>query len=269
MVKQLSKGLLTNYGRSLAYVSLHFNRLPHHISIDELNAYFYRSTEVEGKSISYFKHAVFALRFWFRIFGMEDAAIKLPSIKKNQTLPVVLSKQECKQLFKAPPSFKHRYLLAFAYAAGLRMNELRLIKISDVDLNRKCIHIRQGKGKKDRYVVLSNLLADKLGMYLAEVNPQVYLFEGLTPGQPMGERSIQYVINEALKRTDIKKSASMHTLRHSFATHLLEDGVDLHSIQKALGHTDLRTTMMYLHIAQIKAKAVHSPFDTLYSHGKA
>lgn len=263
-MQQLSRGLLTNYGRSVAYVALHFNRLPHLVSIDELNAYFYRSTEVEGRSISYFKHAVFGLRFWFRMYGMDDHAIKLPSIKKNNTLPVVLSKQECRALFKAPQSFKHRYLLAFAYGCGLRMNELRLLKISDVDLDRKCIHIRMGKGKKDRYVLLSKLLSDKFYAYLAAVNPRVYLFEGQIPGEPMGERSIQYVINEALKRTDIKKPASMHTLRHSYATHLLEDGVDIHSIQRLLGHSDLRTTMVYLHVAQIRSKPAHSPLDTLY-----
>lgn len=256
--------MLTNYGRSIAYVALHFNRLPHLISIDELNAYFYRCTEVEGRSISYFKHAVFGLRFWFRMYGMDDCAIKLPSIKKNNTLPVVLSKQECKVLFKAPRSFKHRYLLAFAYGGGLRMNELRMLKISDVDLERKCIHVRMGKGKKDRYVLLSRLLSDKFYEYLAAVNPRVYLFEGQIPGEPMGERSIQYVVNEALKRTDIKKQVSMHTLRHCFATHLLEDGVDIHSIQRLLGHSDLRTTMVYLHVAQIRVRPAHSPLDSLY-----
>lgn len=263
-VLQLSRGLLTNYGRSIAYVAIHFNRLPHHVSIEELNAYFYRSTEVEGRSLSYFKHAVFGLRFWFRMYGMDDHALKLPSIKKNNTLPIVLSKPECKELFKAPRTFKHRYLLAFAYGCGLRMNELRLLKITDVDLERMCVHVRMGKGKKDRYVLLSKLLAAKFYAYLAAVNPRVYLFEGQIPGEPMGERSIQYVINEALKKTKIGKLASMHTLRHSYATHLLEDGVDIHSIQRLLGHSDLRVTMVYLHVAQIRTKPAHSPLDSLY-----
>lgn len=176
-----------------------------------------------------------------------------------------MSKEECKALFKAPRTFKHRYLLTFAYGCGLRMNEIRLLKISDVDVERKCVHIRMGKGKKDRYVLLSHLSATKFYQYLAEVNPRVYLFEGQIPGEPMGERSIQYVINEALKKTNIKKAVSMHTLRHSYATHLLEDGVDIHSIQRLLGHSDLRTTMVYLHVAQIKAKPAHSPLDSLYN----
>jgi site-specific recombinase XerD len=189
----------------------------------------------------------------------------MPSIKKEEKLPTVLSKQECRELFKMPRWFKHRYLLTFAYAGGLRMNELRLLKISDVDLQRKQIHIRQGKGKKDRYVVLSNLLAQKFQQYLDEVKPQVYLFEGQIAGQPMGERSIQYIINEALKKSTIKKEVSMHTLRHSFATHLMEDGIDIHSIQRLLGHSDIRTTIVYLHVAQVKPRLAHSPLDSLYN----
>jgi site-specific recombinase XerD len=218
----------------------------------------------QKQSLSYFKQTVFGLRYWFRLFELDDQALKLPAIKKTFTLPVVLSKEECRILFKAPRSLKHRFLLAFAYGSGLRMNELRMMKIADVDLHRKQVHVRMGKGKKDRYVVLSCLLSDKFQFYLDEVKPRVYLFEGQTPGEPMGERSVQYVINEAVQKTEIKKSISMHTLRHSFATHLLEDGIDLHSIQRLLGHSDIRTTLIYLHIAQVKPRLAHSPLDTLY-----
>lgn len=121
-----------------------------------------------------------------------------------------------------------------------------------------------GKGKKDRYVILSNIIADKLPIYLNEVKPKTYLFEGLTPGEPMGERSIQYVVNEAVPKTSIQKNVSMHTLRHSFATHLLEDGIDIYSIQKLLGHSHIQTTIIYLHIAQVKPHLAHSPLDSLY-----
>ncbi len=264
-IDQASKSLITNYGRSIAAIALHFNRVPHEVSVDEINSYLYRMTAHEKQSISYFKQAVYGLRHWYRLFGMEEKAIQMPSIKKEEKLPVVLSKQECKQLFIAPRMLKHKYLLAFAYGCGLRMNELRLLKIADVDLHRKQVHIRQGKGKKDRYVVLSNLLAKKFDFYLNTVKPKVYLFEGQTPYEPMGERSVQYVINEALQKTDIKKKVSMHTLRHSFATHLMEDGIDIHSIQHLLGHSDIRTTIVYLHVAQIKPRLAHSPLDSLYN----
>lgn len=263
-IDQNSPSLIINYGRNLAHLALHFSRVPHLVSTDEINSYLYQLTIHQKQSISFFKQTVYGLRYWFRLFNLDDQALRLPAIKKTFTLPVVLSKEECKELFKAPRLLKHRFLLAFAYGAGLRMNELRLIKISDVDLDRKQIHVRMGKGKKDRYVVLSDLLAAKFSMYLTDVKPSVYLFEGLTTGEPMGERSIQYVINEALQKTEIKKSVSMHTLRHSFATHLLEDGIDLHSIQRLLGHSDIRTTLIYIHIAQVKPRLAHSPFDSLY-----
>jgi site-specific recombinase XerD len=222
----------------------------------------------ENCSLTYFKHAVFALRYWFRLFDMEDKAIQMPPIKKDKKLPVVLSREECKELFKAPCTLKHSFLLAFAYSGGLRMNELRLIKISDVDVQRMQVHIRNGKGRKQRYVGLSIFIAQKLPLYLSTVKPTLYLFEGLTPGQPMGERSIQYIISEALQKTRISKAVSMHTLRHSYATHLLEDGVDIQSIQHLLGHADLMTTLVYLHVAQVKSKQAHSPLDTLYAFVK-
>jgi len=266
VIDQCSKSTFVNYGRNLAHLSLHFGRLPHEVSIEEINAYLYRLTVHDKLSISFFKHTVFALRFWFRLFGMDEKALQMPVIKKTETLPTVLSKEECKQLFSAPPSLKHRFLLAFAYAGGLRMNELRTLRIVDIDLQRRQVLIRQGKGKKDRYVILSGLLADRFQKYLDQVKPEVYLFEGQNPGEMMGERSIQYVINEALRRTAIKKNVSMHTLRHSFATHLLEDGVDIYSIQRLLGHADIRTTIIYLHVAQVIPKVAHSPLDSLYGY---
>jgi integrase/recombinase XerD len=264
-IDQNSKSLITNYSRSLAYIALHFNRPPHHISVEEINSYLYRMMVHEQCSVTYFKHAVYALRYWFRLFDMEDKAIQMPPIKRDKKLPVVLYKEECKELFKAPRSLKHRFLLAFAYAGGLRMNELRMLKITEVDLQRQQIFIRRGKGRKDRYVSLAKLINQKLPLYLGEVKPKVYLFEGLTPGEPMGERSIQYVINEALQKTGIQKPVSMHTLRHSYATHLLEDGVDIHTIQHLLGHADLQTTLIYLHVARVKVKPAHSPLDSLYN----
>lgn len=268
VLDQCSKSMFTNYSRNLAHLALHFGRVPHEISVEEINGYLYRLTVHDNLSISFFKQTVFGLRFWFRLFDMESKALQMPVIKKEQTLPTVLSKEECKELFVAPRSLKHKFLLAFAYAGGLRMNELRMLKIVDVDLQRKQVHIRQGKGKKDRYVILADFIVTRFQKYLDEVKPVKYLFEGQTPGDVMGERSIQYVINEAVKKTTIQKDVSMHTLRHSFATHLLEDGVDIYSIQRLLGHADIRTTIVYLHVAQVIPKVAHSPLDSLYGFKK-
>lgn len=264
VLDRLSKSLISNYGRNIAHLALHFCRLPHEVSIEEINAYLYRKSVHEGLSESYFKQTVFGMRFWFRLFGKDEQALKLPVIKKEKKLPEVLSKEECRELFKAPRTLKHRFLLAFAYSAGLRMNELRMLKISDVDCDRMQVRVRQGKGRKDRCVILSRFIKERLPNYLNELKPQTYLFEGQTPGEPMGERSIQYIIGEALSKTEIRKRVSMHTLRHSFATHLLEDGVDIYTIQHLLGHAHLRTTVIYLHIAQVMPKTGKSPLDTLY-----
>lgn len=268
VLDQCSKSMFTNYSRNLAHLALHFGRVPHEVSVEEINGYLYRLTVHDNLSVSFFKQTVFGLRFWFRLFDMESKALQMPVIKKEQTLPTVLSKEECKELFAAPRSLKHKFLLAFAYAGGLRMNELRMLKIVDIDLQRKQVHIRQGKGKKDRYVILADFIVIRFQKYLNEVKPVKYLFEGQTPGDVMGERSIQYVINEAVKKTTIQKDVSMHTLRHSFATHLLEDGVDIYSIQRLLGHADIRTTIVYLHVAQVIPKVAHSPLDSLYGFKK-
>ena len=264
VLDRLSKSLSNNYGRNVAHLALHFGRVPHEVSVEEVNSYLYRKTVHDNLSESYFKQTVFGMRFWLRLFGRDEQALKLPVIKKEKKLPEVLSKEECRKLFLVPRTLKHRFMLAFAYSAGLRMNELRHIKISDIDTGRMQIRVRQGKGKKDRYVILSRFIKSRLPHYLQEVKPQVYLFEGQTPGDVMGERSIQYVINEALQKTGIQKQVSMHTLRHSFATHLLEDGLDIYTIQHLLGHSQLRTTLIYLHIAQVIPKIGKSPLDSLY-----
>ena len=144
VLDRLSKSLTINYGRNVAHLALHFGRVPHEVSVEEVNSYLYRKTVHENLSESYFKQTVFGMRFWFRLFGKDEKALQLPVIKKDKKLPEVLSKEECKQLFRAPRTLKHRFLLAFAYSAELRMNELRHIKISDIDTDRMQVRVRQG-----------------------------------------------------------------------------------------------------------------------------
>jgi len=265
VLKGLSKGLLENYGRNVAHLSLHFGRCPESVTLEEINCYLYHKAVDEKICESYIKHTVFGVRMWLRLYGKDDVAIRIPVMKKSHTLPEVLSKGECKELFKAPKSFKHRFLLAFTYSTGMRLNELRFVKISDIDIERMKVRIRQGKGKKDRYVVLSGYIKETLPKYFDSYNPEIYLFEGNTAGHEMAERSIQNIMIEALKKTNIRKQVSLHTLRHSFATHLLEDRVDLYTIQNLLGHSQLRSTILYLHIAQVLPKSAKSPLDTLYN----
>jgi site-specific recombinase XerD len=264
VLKGLSDDTLTNYGRNVAHLSLHFVCCPEHLSVEEINGYLYHKVVDEKMCESGIKHTVFGVRKWLYLHDKDDLAIRIPIMKKSYTLPEVLSKEECKELFKAPKSFKHRFLLAFTYSTGMRLNEVRFVKISDLDTDRMQVRIHQGKGKRDRYVVLSEFIKDRLPNYLESYKPEIYLFEGNRAGHEMGERSIQNIMTEAVKKTNIKKKVSLHTLRHSYATHLLEEGVDLYTIQKTLGHQQIRSTIMYLHIAQVLPKSAKSPLDTLY-----
>lgn len=201
-IDQNSSSLISNYSRNLSSLALHFGMVPHAISVDEINSYLYSIYTDKKQSASYFKQTVYGLRYWFRLFDLDDQALKMPVIKHVQTLPVVLSKEECKALFKAPRLLKHKFLLALTYGTGLRMNEVRMLKIADIDLDRKQIHVRQGKGNKDRYVILPNFIALKFQFYLQMLNPKIYLFEGETPGKALCERSVQHAFQEALKKLE-------------------------------------------------------------------
>ena len=259
-----SNSTLTAYGRSIAQVALHFNKDPLLLKDEQVNEYLYQLNRNGKNSESYYKFAVYGLRYLYRVFGREDKAISLPPLRKKSTLPTVLSKEECRKLFSAPRLLKHRVLLAFIYSAGLRMNEARTLRIEDIDSDRMQIHVRQGKGRKDRYVVLSNYILQGLRKYHISYQPKIYLFNGTKPGEPLGKRSLQWIVSEAAKKTSIRKEVNVHTLRHSFATHLLEDGVDLYTIKEQLGHERIETTLTYLHIAKTTRQLAHSPLDTLY-----
>ena len=263
-LEQGSKNALQNYGRSIAKIANHFGADPLHLGIEQINDYLYTLLKDSSPSKSYFRHTVYGLKSLYRKFGQDAKALQMPPIKDPDTLPVVLSKAEVKKLLSCTENLKHRVMIALLYSSGLRMNEARTLKITDIDSDRMQIHVRMGKGRKDRYVVLSELLLKGLRDYFRKERPQIFLFNGHTSGKPMGERSIQWIINEAVERAGIQKQATCHTLRHSFATHLPENGVDLFSIKEQLGHARIDTTLVYLHIAQVSPKTVKSPLDSLY-----
>lgn len=264
VLKQRSLSAVRNYGRAIAKVAIHFGIDPLILSIEQINDFLYTLLKNSPPSKSYFRHTVYGLRSLYRMNGKDVKALQLPPVKDPDTLPVVLSQNEVKRLLSCTKNLKHRVLLGLLYGSGLRMNEARTLKITDIDSDRMRVRIRMGKGGKDRYVVLSALLLKGLREYYRKEHPQVYLFNGKMPGKAMGERSIQWIINEAVEKAGILKSATCHTLRHSFATHLLENGVDLFSIKEQLGHARIESTLVYLHIAQLSPKAVRSPLDFLY-----
>jgi len=259
-----SESTLHNYSRSLAKMALYFKCSPLELTDDQINDYLLMLRDTQNPSLSYFKHTVYGLRLVFRLIDREDKAIRLPSIKKLKALPVVLSKNECKQLFAKPKLLKHRILLCLIYSAGLRISELVNLKQKHIDFDRKMIHIVQSKNSKDRYVPLSDLIARGLKKYYLACRPKGWVFNGRTRGEPISKRAVQWVMRETVNKTTIQKKACVHTLRHSFATHLLEDGVDIYTIQLLLGHANIATTLIYLHIARVNRRPGHSPLDTLY-----
>lgn len=265
-----SKSTLDNYTRRLALLVIHFNRLPEKVSEDEINEYLVTlARDPKSPSRSSFKHMVYGLRYYYRLLGMNKKAIALPSLKQDTKLPVILNRSELKELFKAPKLLKQRIVLSLIYSAGLRGQEVINLKISDIDFERRTIHIRQSKYKKDRIVPLSFAMAKGLKKYLKAENPHIWLFNGKEASGKYSTRGLSWVMRENLKKTSITKDVNLHSLRHSYATHLLEDGVDIVTVKNLLGHADVTTTMIYLHVAQCQHIKPHSPFDTLYGYESA
>ncbi len=260
-----SVSTLNNYARKLAQVSLHFGKLPQFVTDKEMNKYLAQlARQSKVPSLSDFKHTVYGLRYCFHLLGLNEKIVHLPSIKHENKLPVVLNYQECKALFSAPELLKHRVLLSIIYSAGLRAREASRLKIADIDSVRMMIHIRQSKYNKDRYVPLSPLILEGLRKYYHACQPNDYLFNGGTPGSQLSVRGMQWALHEAVKKCKLQKGITLHTLRHSYATHLLEQGMDIVSIKELLGHERIETTLIYLHVAKPNRTNLFSPFDRLY-----
>jgi site-specific recombinase XerD len=208
-----------------------------------------------------------AIKFYYeQVLNKERMLFTLPRPKKPIQLPKVLSEAELERLFRALPNIKHKALLLTAFSCGLRISEAVQLKIADIDSDRMQVFIERSKGKKDRYVMLSPLLLDVLRAYLRlhKPMPAKYLFEGHTEGVALSARTGQEIFIQACKKANIHKQLSFHSLRHSFATHLLEKGVDIRYIKDLLGHFSIKTTERYLHVAREKLVFISSPLDYLF-----
>lgn len=200
--------------------------------------------------------------FTHHVLGTSVHFEAIPRPKRALHLPHVLSKSEIKRLFEAVQNQKHRVILMTIYSAGLRVSEVVKLKLSDVDADRMCLFIRQAKGKKDRVVGLSEVLLDELRAYVKAYRPKEYLFEG-KDGGAYSVRSVQTIMKHAKDMSVIRKRGGVHSLRHAYATHLLESGVDTRFIQELLGHSSIKTTQIYTKVAVTKAKQIQSPLDAL------
>lgn len=225
---------------------------------------FLRYLVIERKvSSSYQNQAINAIKFYFeRVLRGERKIYLVDRPKQEKTLPIVLNQKEISHLLNNVENIKHKCILLLAYSAGLRLSELLNIKLNDIDSNRMQIRVEQGKGKKDRYTLLSPHFLKVLRQYYKKYLPTNWLFEGAQGGQYSG-RSVQMIVKNAAKKAGIKKKVSVHTLRHSFATHLLENGTDLRYIQSLLGHESSKTTEVYTHITTKGFDQIKSPLDNL------
>lgn len=268
---------LKGYSRSTekAYLG-HVNRFLDRLNVrysnlqpEHLREYI-RGLLQEDKSHIYVSQAISALRFWIweveKKIGFRQIWV-FP--KREKKLPTVLSMQEVKRLLEAVPNVKHRAILALVYSSGLRIGEVVKLKRQDVDPFRRTLHIRQSKGKKDRYTVLSNSAYQTLVDYLKLYEVDAYLFpSGDNLARPLSVRSVQHVFDKAKRAAGITKPATVHTLRHSFATHLLEEGTDLRYIQELLGHASSKTTEIYTHVSIKDIRRIKSPLDRIGELGE-
>ncbi len=241
------------------------------LSLEDVRKYQLYLTKKKAVSPTYFNQAMSALKFFYSITLEQEWNVKrVPCKRKPKRLPVVLDKEEVLALFRATTNLKHRTILMTIYGCGLRLNEVRHMEIKDIDGKRMMVHVRKGKGNRDRYVMLSKRLHKALRLYWAKTvpHPQRWLFPGKDPDQPVSATTIQEIFAKARKKAGITKRASVHTLRHSFATHLLEDGTNLIVIQRLLGHQSLRSTLIYVHVARTMVASAQSPLDTLVIQGK-
>lgn len=206
---------------------------------------------------------VSSIKFFFeKVLNRTVEMYEIPRAQKPFQLPTVFAEEEIKKIILATENLKHRTMICLAYAGGLRVSEIVNLKLKDIDSKRMVITLRQGKGKKDRQVMLSEKLLILFREYFKEYKPVVWLFEGVKNMQ-YSARSVQEVIQQAKKKAGVNKKGSIHALRHSFATHLLEGGTDLLSIKALLGHNSLRTTMVYTHVSKKHLSKIQSPLDKL------
>tara|TARA_R110002073_G_scaffold14554_1_gene59241 strand:+ start:10997 stop:12121 length:1125 start_codon:yes stop_codon:yes gene_type:complete len=216
-----------------------------------------------NKSISYQNQFISGIKKFFEYKGYAFDEIHIERPRKEKKLPVILSSDELKSIFNTITNLKHKTLLSLLYSAGLRIGEAINLELTDIDSKRMLIHIKQAKGKKDRYTLLSLSFIKILRAYYIAYKPKKYLFEGQT-GEKYSNASAQKVLKNAVLKAGIQKTVTLHSLRHSFATHLLEKGTDIRYIQELLGHSSPKTTMIYTHVTETSLKNIKNPFDDLF-----
>jgi integrase/recombinase XerD len=260
-IRKLSPKTQQGYIRTIKNLAAFLGRSPDKASFEDVRG-FQLHVAQSGGGTGALNATVAALRFFFRVTLKRSAIIEHTAfIHEPRKLPVVLSPDEMARLLDAAPGLKYKAALSVAYGAGLRVSEVVALKISDIDSKRMVIRVEQGKGRKDRYVMLSPHLLELLRAWWKAARPQGWLFPGQNRVNPLTTRQLNRACHDAARMADIKKRVSLHTLRHSFATHLLEQNVDIRVIQVLLGHAKLDTTALYTRVATKTIREIMSPLE--------
>lgn len=261
-LQRKSDDTIKAYVLGVRQLAEHYGRSPDRISRDEIRDYLHYLIVHRKLATGSVNVKLAAIGFLFReVLGQRDFDLRVPH-RRTGKLPEPLSRDEVRRLLDAVQNTKHRCLLMTAYATGVRVRELVNLQVDDIHSERMLVHVRQGKGRKDRYTLLSQRLLGELRTYWLQERPRPWLFPN-PQGQPLAERSVQNVFYRAKARAEIKHGHGIHCLRHSFATHLLEAGVDLTVIARLLGHRHLGTTTRYLHVTSRHVQGIRSPLDLL------
>ena len=263
--QRYSPNTIKTYSDALGvFFQFHSNKAPEQLEIEDIIHFNTGYILRKNLSASYQNQVINAIKLFYR--NRFNRVMDLNNIqrpRREKRLPNVLSKQEVKAILEAPTNLKHRAMLSLIYACGLRRSELLNLTLKDVLSDRNLLFIRQSKGKKDRVVPISDKIIEMLRTYYKAHKPKTWLFEGQYAGYQYSERSLQLVLKQALQKAGNQKPVSLHWLRHSYATHLLESGTDLRYIQELLGHSSSKTTEIYTHVTTKSLQQIRSPFDDL------
>jgi integrase/recombinase XerD len=252
------------YLSAVRCLARHYRRPPDQLTTDEVQAYLADMITRRKLSWSTRNIAANAFRFIYHVTLRRDAVeFEVPLVKQSQRLPEILSPDEVFRLIESPPNPKHRLLLSTIYAAGLRVSEAVRLRVADIDCERMTLRVVQGKGRKDRVIPLSHRLLEQLKTYWKTRPPQRWLFPNLKATRAIDVTTAQKVFMSAKLRTGITKRGGIHSLRHAYATHLIETGTDVPTVQRLLGHRSVATTMRYFHLSRSRLETIRSPLDLL------
>lgn len=263
-LRNFAPGTQRSYITAVAGLVRHYRQSPETISPEQIQDYVLHLLTERKIAVASCHSIVTGLRFFYTVtLGLDQRSVPIPPIKSTTRLPEILSYKEVKKLFAAVRNPKHRALLMTTYGGGFRASEVVRLKLTDIQTDRMMIRVEQGKGMKDRYTLLSKRLLKELRDYWSIKRPALWLFPGHSKDKPMSTRMAQKVYARAVNKAEIKRKGGIHTLRHCFATHLLEAGEDIRTIQLLMGHRSILTTVRYLQVTSKTLQGTKSPLDLL------